>query len=112
MSSPQTTNTLANTLVARFLRANNYKDALEAFIREAKLPGDVGKATTSTEATATNESRINAADQGSDEWTLEGVLQEKVSFEASLGLERADNNGNGEKESGWRVPGKSSCMML
>lgn len=76
---------LPTILVARFLRSNNYSETLDAFIREAGLPKDVG-----------HSSRGN--------WTIEGVLQEKRTFDQSVNFERYGENDK-EKDV-WSEPGK------
>lgn len=77
---------LASILIARFLRTNAYTETLEAFIREAGLPRDVGQ--TSEEPN----------------WTIEGILQEKKTFDQSLNFERY---GEDEKNKDlWSEPGE------
>lgn len=94
MPSPQSI-PLASTLVARFLRSNNYTQTLEAFIREAGLPVDAG-------LTGTRTSTGSQDDDDGDEWTIESILEEKRAFDLSLRFERY---GGDEREGGWRVPG-------
>lgn len=84
---------LASTLVARFLRSNNYHDTLDTFIREAGLPSDAG---------AVNRNKSDEAD-GIDKWTLEGIIQEKKKFDQTLSFERY---GDSLAKDEWSVPGK------
>ena len=86
MSQPSETVSLPSILVARFLRLNNYTQTLDAFIREAKLPANVG--------------RIREGSQ--KEWTIEGVLEEKKTYDYSINFER---QGEDNEEGVWRVPG-------
>lgn len=77
---------LASILVARFLRTNGYRETLDAFIREAGLPPDVGQ---------TSDKDPN--------WTIEAVLQEKKTFDQSVNFERY---GEDEKDKNvWSLPG-------
>ncbi|KAL9605462.1 MAG: hypothetical protein Q9179_001336 [Wetmoreana sp. 5 TL-2023] len=57
------------TLCARFLRANNYRDTLQAFLTEAGLPADAGL--------------INPGDL-----TIDQILEEKRIFDQSLRFEK------------------------
>ncbi|KAF7588018.1 hypothetical protein BBP40_006424 [Aspergillus hancockii] len=86
---------LASTLVARFLRTNNYVETLDAFIREAGLPANAGQ----------------VKGKGNDEnnWTIEGVLEEKKTFDQTLGFERY--GGNGEKDV-WSVPAPTNPKII
>lgn len=77
---------LASTLVARFLRSNNFSDTLNTFIHEAGLSADVGQ-----------------TDSGND-WTIEEVLEEKKAFDKSVNFERYNED---EKKDVWTVPGMS-----
>lgn len=82
---------LASTLVARFLRSNNYTHTLDAFIREAGLPADAGQ------ITAKDDSDENS-------WTIEGILEEKKKYDKSISFERY---GDGGKENvKWSTPGE------
>jgi molybdopterin-biosynthesis enzyme MoeA-like protein len=82
-----TSSTLPTILVARFLRSNNYSQTLDAFIREAGLPADVGQ-----------------TDDKGPNWTIEGVLQEKKTFDQSVNFERyADDD---KKKDAWSQPGE------
>jgi predicted metalloendopeptidase len=85
---------LASILVARFLRTNNYIETLDAFIREAGLPANAGQ----------------VKDTGDDEnkWTIENVLEEKKTFDQTLGFERYGKN---EDKDVWSVPGES-CFVF
>lgn len=78
---------LASILVARFLRTNAYTETLEAFIREAGLPDDVGQ---------TNDKDPN--------WTIEGILQEKKTFDQSVNFERYGEDE--KKKDVWSEPGE------
>lgn len=80
---------LASILVARFLRTNDYYETFNAFIREAGLPADVGQAS-----------------ENDPSWTIEGVLQEKKTFDQSVNFERYREDGK-EKDV-WSLPGESS----
>ncbi|KAL4898184.1 hypothetical protein BDV59DRAFT_166350 [Aspergillus ambiguus] len=83
---------LASLLVARFLRSNNYKETLTAFIREAELPVDAGQVT------------------GKDDWTIEGVLEEKKAFDETIRFERycEDEHGNDL----WSTPAPSKPSII
>lgn len=89
MASPDHTaseSLLASIIVARFLRSNNYNETLNTFIREAGLPSDAGA--------------INNVEQ----WTLEGIIQEKKKFDQSLSFER---HGDSQvKKDEWSMPGE------
>lgn len=79
--------TLPTIIVARFLRSNNYTQTLDAFIREAQLPTDVGQS---------NDKDPN--------WSIEEVLQEKKTFDQSVNFERyADNR---KEKDVWSEPGE------
>lgn len=80
-----TTTQLASVLVARFLRSNNYTETLNVFIREAGLPADAGQLSGKTDK---------------NEWTIEGVLQEKQVFDESVKFERY---GQSEEENVWNI---------
>ncbi|KAI9817754.1 MAG: hypothetical protein M1827_000873 [Pycnora praestabilis] len=77
-------------LVARFLKTNNYEDTLDAFLREAGLPPDVGS--------------VQAGDL-----TIEKVLEEKKIFDLSLRFEKI-GVGNGKK--GWSLPAPSTAHQI
>ncbi|KAL5364754.1 hypothetical protein BJX96DRAFT_157888 [Aspergillus floccosus] len=83
---------LASVLVARFLRSNNYNDTLAAFIREAGLPIDAGQV------------------GGKDDWTIEGVLEEKKAFDETVRFERygEDNESDGL----WSAPSPSKPSVV
>ncbi|KAL1970502.1 hypothetical protein VTN77DRAFT_4146 [Rasamsonia byssochlamydoides] len=96
---------LASLLVARFLRSNNYAATLDTFIREAGLPPDAGGTRTDT----TTGDRSSAE---YDDWTLEGVIQEKKTFDQSLRFERyGDDDGSARRE-GWSVPAPSKPTIV
>ncbi|KAF1951704.1 hypothetical protein CC80DRAFT_191943 [Byssothecium circinans] len=80
----------AAELVARFLRANDYTETLNAFIREAGLPSDTGSA---------SGSKIS----------IEQILQEKKTFDLSLNFEKL---GVQDEHRGWLVlaPTKPSVL--
>lgn len=78
------------TLVARFLRTNNYTDTLSAFIREAGLPKDAGSSTGG----------------GTGTWTIEKIIDEKKAYDKTLNFERLGDEGEGERDS-WTLPGES-----
>ncbi|KAK2775739.1 hypothetical protein FQN53_002987 [Emmonsiellopsis sp. PD_33] len=79
-----------SSLIARFLRSNNYPQTLAAFIQEAGLPQDVG----------------SFSGKATENWTLEKIIEEKKAFDKSLDSERAGGVG-GEEEDGWKVPAPS-----
>lgn len=83
---------LTSTLIARFLRSNNYTETLRTFIREASLPSDAGQS------------------DGANEWTIERILDEKRVFDETLKFERyADGN---EAHDVWSVPGMSFELVF
>lgn len=88
MPPPSQSPSLASILVARFLRTNNYNDTLAAFIREAGLPVDAGQV------------------GGKDDWTIEGVLEEKKVFDETVRFERYGEDS--ESDGLWSTPGMSS----
>lgn len=63
---------LTSALVARFLRSNNYTETLQAFIREAGLPADVGQ----------------PSGDDTNNWTIQTLLEEKKAFDHSVNFER------------------------
>lgn len=91
MATASQSASLASTIVARFLRSNNYGDTLNTFIREAGLSTDVGQ-----------------ADTGSNDWTIEGVLEEKTAYDKSVNFERYNED---EKKDVWTVPGMSFSLL-
>lgn len=101
MASSATIDALARALVARFLRTNNYADTLQAFLREADLPPDVGQ----TSGDDTNN------------WTIQSLLEEKRTFDHSVNFERYGRESR--EHSLWSIPGeywlqvaKSSVRVL
>lgn len=85
--------TLASALVARFLRTNNYSETLQAFIREAGLPSDVGQ----------------SSGDDTDNWSIQSLLEEKKAFDHSVNFERY---GEDSKEDGlWTLPGESRISI-
>jgi hypothetical protein len=94
MASSAAIDALTSALVARFLRANNYSESLQAFIREAGLPVDAGQ----TSGDDTNN------------WTIQGLLEEKKAFDHSANFERY---GKGSKETdSWSIPGELSVRAV
>lgn len=95
MTPSTTIDALTSALVARYLRTNNYSETLQAFLREAELPPDVGQ--TSGEDTNT--------------WTIQSLLEEKRAFDHSVNFERYGEEG--KENDLWSVPGESwisSCV--
>lgn len=91
MDSESKTASLASTLVARFLRSNNYTQTLDTFIREAGLSAAAGQ---------TSENN----------WTIEGVLEEKKTFDTSINFERYGEDK--QDKDVWSVPGWSISFFL
>lgn len=89
MASEFQTASLASTLVARFLRSNNYTQTLDTFIREAGLSADAGQ--------------TSGKDDRDNNWTIEGVLEEKKTFDTSINFERY--GGDEQDKDMWSVPG-------
>lgn len=79
---------LTNALVARFLRSNNYAETLQAFIREAGLPQDVGQ----------------PSSDDTNNWTIQTLLEEKNTFDRSTNFERYEDNHGGDGL--WTAPCK------
>ncbi|OKL59428.1 hypothetical protein UA08_05066 [Talaromyces atroroseus] len=102
MASPDHTaseSLLASALVARFLRSNNYNETLRTFIREANLPSDAGAI------------KYKSHDHGNvEQWTLEGIIQEKKKFDQSLSFERYGDSQLREDE--WSMPAPSSPKVI
>jgi hypothetical protein len=100
-SSPPSSSSipLHTLLVARFLRSNNFTQTFQTFLHEAGLPEEaVVSPTTSSED-----------GDGYENWTLEGIIQEKKTFDQSLRFERYGEDGADEgrqREEGWREPGE------
>ncbi|KAK5153023.1 hypothetical protein LTR04_006291 [Oleoguttula sp. CCFEE 6159] len=69
-------------IVARFLKANNYIETLEIFLKEAGLPLDAGSAS-------------------KGDLTIEKILEEKKTFDLSVSFEKL---GKDDDEKGWRLP--------
>lgn len=88
MAPSTTIDALTSALVARFLRANNYSESLQAFIREASLPVDAGQ----------------ASGDDTNNWTIQSLLEEKKTFDHTANFERY-GKGNKETDS-WSVPGE------
>ncbi|KAJ6119228.1 hypothetical protein N7523_003508 [Penicillium sp. IBT 18751x] len=94
MASSTTIDALTSALVARFLRANNYSESLQAFIREANLPVDAGQ----------------ASGDDTNNWTIQSLLEEKKAFDHTANFERY-GQGNKETEA-WRIPAPSKATIL
>lgn len=92
MSTTSQTTSLASTLVARFLRSNNYTQTLDIFIREAGLSADAGQP-----------GKDEDDDRDGNSWTIEGVLEEKKAFDKSVAFERY--NEDESRKDVWSVPG-------
>ncbi|KIX01695.1 uncharacterized protein Z518_09421 [Rhinocladiella mackenziei CBS 650.93] len=74
-------------IVARFLKANHYNEALEAFLAEAGLPEDAGI--------------TNPGD-----WTIEKILEEKKQYDSSLAFEKKGD----DQITGWPLPAPSKAV--
>ncbi|CAG8092374.1 unnamed protein product [Penicillium olsonii] len=93
MASPSTIDTLTSALVARFLRNHHFSDTLEAFVREAGLPLDVGQ----------------GAD-GINDWTIQSLIEEKKTYDQTAKFERY---GQTEKQSTlWTEPAPSKAVVV
>lgn len=94
MAPTTTVDALTSALVARFLRTNDFSETLQAFIREASLPPDVGQ--------TSGDDTIN--------WTIQSLLEEKRAFDHSANFERY---GKDSKETDlWSVPGESWSLRV
>jgi hypothetical protein len=93
MASSTTIEALTSALVARFLRANNYSESLQAFIREAALPVDAGQ----------------ASGDDTNNWTIQGLLEEKKVFDHTANFERYGQGNQGTDS--WGLPGELSVWM-
>jgi hypothetical protein len=80
---------LASAIVARFLRTYYYTETLQAFIREANLPPDVGQ----------------ASGDDTHNLTIQSLLEEKKTFDHTVSFERYGKEG--KENEGWSVPGES-----
>lgn len=89
MASSTSIDALASAIVARFLRTYSYTETLQAFIREADLPPDVGQ----------------ASGDDTHNLTIQSLLEEKKTFDHTVNFERYGKDDK-EKE-GWSVPGES-----
>lgn len=94
MPPPSQNIPLASTLVARFLRTNNYTQTLKAFLQEAGLPSDAGEQGGKDDAT---------------NWTIENVIEEKKAFDQSKNFERYGDNDKDKDV--WTVPGLYNTFM-
>lgn len=92
MAPTTSVDALASALVARFLRTNNYSDTLQAFIREAGLPSDVGQ----------------SSGDDTNHWSIQSLLEEKKTFDHSANFERYGEES--EENDQWRVPGELSVV--
>ena len=88
MAPTTSVDALASALVARFLRANNYTDTLQAFIREAGLPPDAGQ----------------ASGDDTNNWTIQKLVEEKKTFDHSINFERYGQDTKEDDQ--WRIPGR------
>ncbi|KAL9125489.1 MAG: hypothetical protein Q9217_005318 [Psora testacea] len=77
-------------IVARFLKANQYDETFDAFIKEAGLPPDAG-----------------TTEKG--DLTIEKILEEKKVFDVNLLFERSAVN---DKNSGWALPEAPSIPTI
>lgn len=78
------------TLVARFLRANNYVQTLDAFLNEAGLPADAGS--------------INK-----DSLTVEQILHEKRLYDLSINFEKISTD---DTDKGWTSPSPKDGTVM
>lgn len=88
MAPSTSVDALVSALVARFLRTNNYAETLGAFIREASLAPDVGQ----------------SSGDDTNNWTIQGLLEEKKTFDQSVNFERY--GADGSEKGLWSVPGE------
>lgn len=93
MPPPSQNIPLASTLVARFLRTNNYTQTLKAFLQEAGLPSDAGE---------------QRGKDNTSNWTIENVLEEKKAFDQSKNFERYGDNDKDKDV--WSVPGMYNSL--
>ncbi|KAJ6105090.1 hypothetical protein N7523_010164 [Penicillium sp. IBT 18751x] len=94
MASSTSIDALASAIVARFLRTYSYTETLQAFIREADLPLDVGQ----------------ASGDDTHNLTIQSLLEEKKTFDHTVNFERY---GKDDKEhEGWSVPAPSKPTVI
>ncbi|CAG8009789.1 unnamed protein product [Penicillium salamii] len=93
MAPSTTIDTLTGALVARFLRSHGYSETLEAFLREAELPPDVGQ-----------------GPDGINDWTIQRLIEEKKTYDSTANFERY---GQDEKKStAWSEPAPSNPVVV
>lgn len=89
MAPSKSVDALASALVARFLRANDYTDTLQAFVREAGLPPDVG----------------HSSGDDTNNWSIQSLIEEKKAFDHTAAFERYGDDD--KKNNQWTLPGKA-----
>lgn len=87
MNSSTSIDALASAIVARFLRAHNYTETLQAFVREADLPVDVGQ----------------SSGDDTHNLTIHKLLEEKKAFDHTVNFERYGESSKGNDA--WTTPG-------
>ncbi|RDK46224.1 hypothetical protein M752DRAFT_323970 [Aspergillus phoenicis ATCC 13157] len=95
MPPPSQNIPLASTLVARFLRTNNYTQTLKAFLQEAGLPSDAGEQSGKDDAT---------------NWTIENLIEEKKAYDQSKNFERYGDNDKDKDV--WTVPAPTKPNII
>lgn len=93
MAPPNSVDALASALVARFLRANNYTETLQAFVREADLPLDVG----------------HASGDDTHNWSIQNLIEEKRVYDHTVNFERYGGDDKGSDL--WTLPGKTRAFV-
>ncbi|KAJ5746722.1 hypothetical protein N7520_011904 [Penicillium odoratum] len=94
MASSTSIDALASAIVARFLRTYDYTETLEAFVREAGLPPDVGQ----------------ASGDDTHNLTIQRLLEEKITFDHTVNFERY---GKDDKDNeGWSIPAPSKPTVV
>ncbi|KAJ5106155.1 hypothetical protein N7456_002830 [Penicillium angulare] len=94
MDSSTKIDALASAIVARFLRSNNYAETLQAFIREADLPVDVGQ----------------SSGDDTHNLTVQKLLEEKKAFDHTVNSERYGESGKGNDI--WTTPAPSKPINI
>ncbi|KAJ5934114.1 hypothetical protein N7466_003661 [Penicillium verhagenii] len=94
MASSTSIDALASAIVARFLRTYNYTETLQAFVREADLPLDVGQ----------------ASGDDTHNLTIQSLLEEKRTFDQTVNFERYGNDG--KENEGWSIPAPSKPTVI
>ncbi|KAJ5921671.1 hypothetical protein N7454_009145 [Penicillium verhagenii] len=94
MASSTSIDALASAIVARFLRTYNYTETLQAFVREADLPLDVGQ----------------ASGDDTHNLTIQSLLEEKRTFDQTFNFERYGSDG--KESEGWSVPAPSKPTVI